>query len=114
MKVPQIDKRTDADIAALTEALVQYYTDWRSPADGQTDGGRGLVRLFAHLAGLTRDRLNRIPEKNFLEFLNLIGTQAQPPQPDWDERSLQIYSKLQEQPKAVLRLPVPKTRQVLA
>lgn len=80
MNAPQIDHRSDAVIAAQVEDLVRHYTAWHGARDGSVDGVRGMARLFARLAGITRDRLNRIPDKDFLAFLNLIGTEAQPPQ----------------------------------
>ena len=39
------------------------------------------MRIFGRLTELIIERLNQTPEKNFLAFLDLIGTQIQPPQP---------------------------------
>jgi hypothetical protein len=47
----------------------------------ETDAGRALIRIFGRMAALVSDRLNQVPDKNFLAFLNLIGTQLSPPQP---------------------------------
>jgi Baseplate J-like protein len=44
------------------------------------DAGWGLIRIFARMAALVRDRVNQVPDKNFLAFLDLIGTQLLPPQ----------------------------------
>jgi len=43
--------------------------------------GLALISVFAHLAGLVVDRLNRTPDKAFLAFLDLIGVTPLPPQP---------------------------------
>jgi len=59
----------------LTHAL-----QWVPPED-KADAGRALIRIFGRMAAMVSDRLNRIPEKHFLAFLNLIGAQQQPPQP---------------------------------
>ena len=48
---------------------------------GKTDAGLALIRIFGRMTTLVSDRLNRVPEKNFLAFLNLIGAECQPPQP---------------------------------
>ncbi|MEG4343071.1 baseplate J/gp47 family protein [Microcoleus sp. A003_D6] len=48
---------------------------------GDRDAGMGLIRIFGRMAALVSDRLNQAPDKNFLAFLDLIGTQIQPPQP---------------------------------
>lgn len=45
------------------------------------DVGLALIRIFGRMAALVSDRLNQVPEKHFLTFLDLIGTQLQPPQP---------------------------------
>jgi len=45
------------------------------------DAGQALINLFAHFTRLVLDRLNRAPDKNFLAFLDLIGTRLLPPQP---------------------------------
>ncbi|MEG4495033.1 putative baseplate assembly protein [Microcoleus sp. D3_18_C4] len=48
---------------------------------GKNDAGMGLIRIFGRMAALVSDRLNKVPDKNFLAFLDLIGTQLLPPQP---------------------------------
>jgi len=45
----------------------------------QPDAGLALINIFASMASLVSDRLNQSLNKNFLAFLNLIGTQMQPP-----------------------------------
>src|SRR5882724_2233589 len=45
------------------------------------DLGSALVRVFGRMAELAVDRLNRLPDRNFLAFLDLIGTRLAPPQP---------------------------------
>ena len=45
------------------------------------DAGEALIRIFARMVELVSDRLNQVPEKNFLTFLELIGGQLKPPQP---------------------------------
>ena len=48
---------------------------------GEHDAGMALIRIFGRMAALVSDRLNKVPDKNFLAFLDLIGTQLLPPQP---------------------------------
>ncbi|XXF77099.1 putative baseplate assembly protein [Myxococcaceae bacterium GXIMD 01537] len=43
------------------------------------DPGMVLVEVFAHLTELMLYRLNRLPEKAYVEFLRLIGVRLQPP-----------------------------------
>ncbi|CAG1003522.1 hypothetical protein MYXO_03214 [Myxococcaceae bacterium] len=79
MPPPLIDKRSFDELVARTEHFLQRYTDWRPGANGEF--GAALVRVFAHLTGVAIDRLNRMPDKNFLAFLDLIGVELLPPQP---------------------------------
>lgn len=79
-QAPKIDPRTYDDIVRQTSTLVQKYTAWR-PRDGQPDAGTALVGIFGRLVEGVIERLNQAPEKNFLAFLDLIGTQIRPPRP---------------------------------
>jgi hypothetical protein len=76
---PKIDQRTNEEIVDYTAARVEAATGWVRP-QGQPDAGLALVRLFAYLARGVGDRINQTPEKNFPAFLDLIGTEIQPPQ----------------------------------
>ncbi len=76
---PPIDPRSSDQLVRRTEELLMRNTTWRPPASGN-DAGRALVRLFARLAEIVIDRINRVPEKNFVAFLDLIGVQLRPPQ----------------------------------
>ncbi len=53
---------------------------WR-PTPGAPDAGQALTRIFGRMAELVVTRLNRLPDRNFLAFLDLIGTRLNPPQP---------------------------------
>ncbi|WP_448573740.1 hypothetical protein [Trichothermofontia sp.] len=75
---PNIDPRSDAEIVAQLEQWAQAFTDWRPNGD-RPDAGRAMLRIFGRMASQVRDRLNRVPDKNFLAFLNLIGTDLLPP-----------------------------------
>lgn len=44
------------------------------------DVGATLIRIFGRMVDLTIQRINAAPEKNFLAFLDLIGTKLLPPQ----------------------------------
>lgn len=77
---PKIDQRTYEEIVHQTESLVEQFTDWK-PAPGKTDAGRALIRIFGRMVKVVSDRLNQVPEKNFLAFLDLIGGELKPPQP---------------------------------
>ncbi|HEY9858253.1 MAG TPA: hypothetical protein V6D16_02025, partial [Candidatus Obscuribacterales bacterium] len=77
---PRIDPRTYADLVAETEKLAKQFSQWKA-SETKADAGTALIRIFGRMAAMVNDRLNRVPEKHFLAFLNLIGAQQQPPQP---------------------------------
>jgi hypothetical protein len=81
MEAPPIDKRNYQDLITETETLARDLSGWQPRPDGQPDAGQALIRIFGRLAELVVARLNRAPEKNYLAFLNLIGTSMLPPQP---------------------------------
>lgn len=107
MDAPKIDKRTIDEIIAQTVALAEKYTGdasstaaspegrlselqaahpahlkgWQAPPDDDPDAGMALICIFGRYMELLVDRLNQVPEKNYLAFLNLIGADILPPQP---------------------------------
>ncbi|MBC1220611.1 baseplate protein J, partial [Nostoc sp. UCD120] len=78
---PKIDQRTYEEIVQQTENLVEQYTAWKPAPGEKTDAGRALIRIFGRMVKLVSDRINQVPEKNFLAFLDLIGGELKPPQP---------------------------------
>ncbi|WP_329311137.1 putative baseplate assembly protein [Streptomyces sp. NBC_01262] len=78
---PPIDPRDRDDLVAQTTALATRYSGWQPPADGRADAGQALIGVFARFAELVVQRLNQVPERDYLAFLNLIGTQPSPPLP---------------------------------
>lgn len=73
-------KITDALLKIESLKQVKVNSKGWCKAD-KPDAGLALIRIFGRMAALVSDRLNQVPEKNFLAFLNLIGTQILPPQP---------------------------------
>ena len=77
---PKLDTRTYNDLVDQVETLVESTTDWQRATPGkELDFGGAIIRIFSRMMERTITRLNRVPEKNFLAFLDLIGTQIQPP-----------------------------------
>ena len=76
--VPQLDDRRWAALVKEAEAYLQGKTEeWTDFSPG--DPGVVLVELFAHLTELMIYRLNRVPEKAYLEYLRLLGLALRPP-----------------------------------
>jgi hypothetical protein len=67
---------------ANSKSLTQVIVKGKGWCKSETaDAGLGLIRIFDRMVATVSDRLNRVPEKNFLAFLDLLGTQILPPQP---------------------------------
>lgn len=82
---PSIDPRSARDIAAQVQALLPVYAPaWKEfdAASGTATGvSAALIGIFARFAELIVQRLNRVPEKNLLAYLDLLGAAPLPPQP---------------------------------
>ena len=80
--VPDLDDRTWQDLVDQAKALVATYApQWTDL--GPSDPGVILIELFAWLVETMIYRLNRVPEKNFIAFLNLLGITRKPAEPAW-------------------------------
>ncbi|MEC4811807.1 MAG: putative baseplate assembly protein [Scytonema sp. PMC 1069.18] len=84
---PPIDRRTAPEIAAQLRSLLAFYDpeSFRNPNTREPQALTGvnaaLVQVMARFAEIIIQRLNRVPEKNFLAFLDLLGAAQLPPQP---------------------------------
>ena len=77
---PKLDDRTYADIVAEAMRLIpRYCPEWTD--HNPTDPGITLLELTAWMTELILYRLNRVPEKNYLAFLDMIGIRLRSPQP---------------------------------
>jgi hypothetical protein len=75
---PNLDDRRFDDLVAEAKRIIgQTCPEWTDLSPG--DPGMVLVELFAHLTEVMLYRLNRLPEKAFVELLRLIGVRLQPP-----------------------------------
>lgn len=77
---PVLDNRRFADIVAEARARIPRYTqEWTDFNSG--DAGFALVELFSWMTELLVYRLGRVPELNYLKFLQLIGIDLEPARP---------------------------------
>ena len=109
-QAPKIDNRTYQDVVAQTEQLVKDLTPWEPRADGKLDAGGALIGVFGRMAELVIERLNQALDKNFLAFLDLIGTPILPPQPARAPLTFLLATGAKEQMLA----PVPARTQAAA
>ena len=84
---PTIDPRTAQEITEQLQALLAAYlpAEFQDPQTGHplvlSGVGATLVKVFGRYAEIIIQRLNQMPDKNLLAFLNLLGASRLPPQP---------------------------------
>jgi predicted phage baseplate assembly protein len=77
---PDLDDRTWQDLVDQMRALIpRYAPGWTD--HNPSDLGITLLELFAWLAEGVVYRLNQVPDKNYIAFLNLLGITRDPPTP---------------------------------
>ena len=77
---PELDDRSFDDIVEEAIRLIpQYCPEWTN--FNRADPGITLLELFAWMQEMVLYRLNQVPEKNYIAFLNLLGIRLQPPSP---------------------------------
>ena len=83
LPAPLIDTRTSDDVVRQLLKLLRSYSGDNSQLQQGLDQGasRALVEIFGRFAELIIERLNQVPNKNLLAFLDLIGASLLPPQP---------------------------------
>jgi hypothetical protein len=80
IKPPNLDDRRYEDIVAEARRLIPQYTpEWTNLNDA--DPGMTLVQLFAWMTEMTIYRLNRVPDKTYIHFLNFIGEERRRARP---------------------------------
>lgn len=102
----RIDENLAQEIRQLTNWQQIRVVGQKAGAPVQPDVGQALIRIFGRMASLVGDRLNRVPEKHFLTFLDLIGTQMQPPQPARVPLTFALVERTEDTPTLETFVPV--------
>ena len=77
---PQLDDRTFQDIVDdVKRQIGRLCPEWTE--HNVSDPGVTLIELFAWMTDMTLFRLNQVPEKNYIKFLEMIGVTLEPPAP---------------------------------
>ncbi|MFC1871830.1 putative baseplate assembly protein [Chloroflexota bacterium] len=97
LKTPNLDDRKFQDIVSEARSKIPLYcpkwTDYNL-----SDPGITLIELFAWMVDMLLYRMNRVPEKNYIKFMDLIGIRLKPPRPATVDVSLRLSAP---QPEAV-------------
>jgi len=82
LQVPNLDDRTFLDlVTAARERIQQSCPSWTDLS--VHDPGIALVETFAYLTEVMIYRLNQLPEKAYVAFLNLLGVSRHEPSAAW-------------------------------
>jgi hypothetical protein len=76
-KTPKIDERDFERIVAELRALAPYCVP-ELDVSGDKGEGVALIKIFANMLTLVIGRLNRVPDKNFIAFLDMLSIKLLP------------------------------------
>jgi Baseplate J-like protein len=95
----QLDDRRFEDLVAEARRRIPVYTpEWTD--HNESDPGITLIQLFAWLEEMILWRLNKVPKKNYVKFLQMLGIELTPPVPAQAELTFTLAAK--DLPAAVL------------
>ena len=78
LPAPDLDDRRFQDIVDEAKRLIpQYCPEWTN--HNVSDPGVALIELFAWMTEMVLFRLNQVPERLYVHFLNLVGIEPFPP-----------------------------------
>lgn len=77
---PNLDDRRFPDLVEEAKSLIPRYTpEWTD--HNLSDPGITMIQLFAWLSDIVIYRLNRVPDRQYIKFLQLIGVELKPAAP---------------------------------
>jgi len=80
LPTPKLDDRSFQDIVDQAKTLISRYTpEWTD--HNVSDPGVTLIELFAWMMELMLFRLNKVPDKNYIKFMELVGMRLNAPTP---------------------------------
>jgi hypothetical protein len=91
LEAPNLDDRRFTEIFEELRSLIpRYAPEWTD--HNLSDPGITLMQLFAWLGEMLLFRLNRVPDRNYIEFLKLIGVEQKPAVPAKAELTFTLTS----------------------
>jgi len=80
LTTPRLDDRTFNDLVEEARARIPLYApEWTD--HNLSDPGITLIELFAWMTDIVLYRLNRVPDKHFVKFMELVGMRLQEAEP---------------------------------
>ncbi len=79
LPAPELDNRTSQSIVDEAKRLIpQFCPEWTD--HNVSDPGVTLIELFAWMTEMLLYRVNQVPAKNYIKFLEMLGLKLRPPQ----------------------------------
>ncbi|HSB52592.1 MAG TPA: hypothetical protein VLD40_08020, partial [Dissulfurispiraceae bacterium] len=76
---PKIDARAFSRLAETILAMIPHYTpEWKAE---EKEAGTALTKIHAFITELIITRLNQVPRKSLIAFLDMLGIKLLPAQP---------------------------------
>ena len=114
LPVPKLDDRTFQDLVNETKKLIpRYCPEWTD--HNVSDPGVTLIELFAYMVDVLLYRINRVPERNYLRWLEMLGLRLDPPKsartdvtfylsgPQLDTVTIPVGTAIIAYPKSMIR-----------
>ena len=84
-ELPKIESKKCSERYKLLKEMIPHYTpEWAGsdPKDaGPKDAGIALLKIFSNMNENVINRLNQVPKKNFVAFLDMLGIRLLPAKP---------------------------------
>ena len=101
LPVPNLDNRRFQDLVDEAKRQIpRFCPTWTD--HNVSDPGITLIELFAWMTEQFLFRLNQVPDRNFLTFLNLIGANLAPAQPARGDVTFRLSSAATSQHRAII------------
>lgn len=79
LPAPELDNRTSQSIVDEAKRMIpQFCPEWTD--HNVSDPGVTLIELFAWMTEMLLYRVNQVPAKNYVKFLEMLGLKLRPPQ----------------------------------
>lgn len=105
LPAPDLDRRQFQDlINEAQERIPRFAPDWTNY--NASDPGMALVQLYAWLSETILYDLNRVPDLNYIKFLNLLGVTPRPAQPALAEVSFVLEDLPKPDDPLVVNVPM--------
>src|SRR5579885_1767739 len=78
LPAPNLDDRKFQDLVDEAKRMIpRYCPEWTN--HNLSDPGVALIELFAWMSEMVLFRLNQVPERLYVHFLNMVGIEPFPP-----------------------------------